>query len=110
MQLRVETKAAAIQFVPEGWAKLVDTLWDAVHELDPDIEVLQVKEKFGGLRFYVYTASVEASRLIKEAEKQSYTICEVCGEPGTNAQAPRYLRTLCPKHRRNSVDKLGSSC
>ncbi len=53
-----------------------------------DFEVFQVKEKLGGLRFYinmqdVHTAlRIQANRLISEAEKASYDICEVCGSKG----------------------------
>lgn len=44
--------------------------------------VMQVKEKFGALRFYMSGANDEMRALINAAETQSYTICEQCGEPG----------------------------
>jgi hypothetical protein len=47
---------------------------------------LQVKEKYGTLRFYAMPATDEFSRLIDEAEKQSARICELCGGAG---EAPR---------------------
>ena len=62
-----------------------------------DGEVLQVKEKFGGLRFYVNSATEEMYRLISEAESQSYEICEECGKPGTLSQKIKggWMKTLC---------------
>jgi len=43
----------------------------------------QVKEKFGGLRFYVQAATDEHYNYIHFAESMSYKTCEVCGAPGT---------------------------
>ena len=43
----------------------------------------QVKEKFGGLRFYVDRASDDHYNYITFAESMSYRTCEVCGKPGT---------------------------
>lgn len=43
----------------------------------------QVKEKFGGLRFYVRAATEEHYNYITFAESMSYRTCETCGAPGT---------------------------
>ena len=42
-------------------------------------KVTQLKEKWGGLRFYVTGTSKNNWQLIREAENKSYTICEVSG-------------------------------
>lgn len=44
----------------------------------------QVKEKFGGLRFYMdYCHNLDLiAELISEAENESFKICEACGLPG----------------------------
>jgi hypothetical protein len=42
-------------------------------------KVTQLKEKFGGLRFYVTGTSKNNWELIREAENKSHTICEVSG-------------------------------
>jgi hypothetical protein len=44
--------------------------------------VAQVKEKFGGLRFYVDNSNEAIDALVDEAESESYSICEQCGSPG----------------------------
>lgn len=38
--------------IPVEWVDVVDKLDDDLRELYPGYRVLQVKEKFGGLRFY----------------------------------------------------------
>lgn len=43
----------------------------------------QVKEKFGGLRFYMSKATDEMRALLDEAETKSFETCESCGSPGT---------------------------
>ena len=48
--------------------------------------MLQVKEKFGGLRFYANYNNEATSSLIEAAAIESFYTCEVCGRPG---EAPR---------------------
>ncbi|CAB1129504.1 protein of unknown function [Candidatus Hydrogenisulfobacillus filiaventi] len=92
----------------DGWFRLLADLTHALTCLTRDgglhLEVRQVKEKFGGLRFY-YDADGdgEARRrvasLVEEAERRSLVICEHCGRPGILRErrsewCPLY-RTLC---------------
>jgi len=96
-----------------GWTALVDKLCTDIDQLVSDSEaqtfrVIQIKEKFGGLRFYFSlneqrTIMLDAvnhgtrirvepenpsdqfnsiSRLVKTAEATSAATCEVCGEAG----------------------------
>ena len=48
--------------------------------IPPQFQVQQVKEKFGGLRFYISAAPQEVHNMIHKAEAESYTICEHCGK------------------------------
>lgn len=57
----------------------------------------QVKEKFGGLRFYVDKANDEQCAAIEFAEVMSVRMCEECGSPGTPRKGG-WVRTLCDKH------------
>lgn len=63
--------------------------------------VAQIKEKFGGLRIYLYGTPVAASdavhKAIAEAERDSYSICEVCGQPGLPRRGG-WIKTLCDFH------------
>ena len=69
-----------------------------VPPLMPYITASQVKEKFGGLRFYTngYTDVVQG--MISMAESMSYRTCEVCGSPGRSNNYG-WISTLCDTHR-----------
>ena len=60
---------------------------------------VQVKEKFGGLRFYVKGASDKQYELIDFAEQMSYSICDVCGTRG-KPNNRGWISTRCKKHRK----------
>ena len=78
-----------------GWGCLV---WPLLRRCRlEDVSVLQVKEKFGGLRFYTGPASDELLDAINDAESLSFEICEICGEPG-RIRGGSWLRTLCDEH------------
>ena len=74
----------------DGW---FDIVWRLCEDLEPLVakleaaggpkfEVLQVKEKFGGLRFYVNCRNDTAIRQrIGTAAQESFHTCEVCGQP-----------------------------
>ena len=82
----------------DGWFDLIDRLSQQVVSLDPEATVVQVKEKFGGLRFYL-NGSHDAWEASMKAEEESYTICEACGKPGTLRDNDRfYIQTLCDEH------------
>jgi hypothetical protein len=63
-------------YTPERLAALERKLADAEAELPV---ASQVKEKFGGLRFYIDGGTDEHRAYIRFAEEMSYTICETCG-------------------------------
>jgi hypothetical protein len=58
---------------------------------------VQVKEKFGGLRFYVQAATKEHYNYISFAESMSYRTCESCGAEG-KTYTDGWHRTLCDIH------------
>lgn len=85
--------------IGEGWYPLVEPLFKYIEEYnktaETPIEVIQVKEKFGGLRFYTSAGTKELHDMIDEAEAKSYTICEMCGKPGKTRSRYHWLCTLC---------------
>jgi hypothetical protein len=72
-------------------------------KLTMDEEVLkvpvavQIKEKFGGLRFYVQAATDKHYNYISFAESMSYRTCEQCGAPG-KTYTDGWHKTLCDIH------------
>ena len=83
----------------DGWFDLIWSLCEDLEKIakdeDFELEVFQVKEKFGGLRFYIDEGTVSIHERIKKAENKSYEICEVCGKPGRIDDSRRWVRTLC---------------
>jgi hypothetical protein len=65
---------------------------------EPVMVVQHVKEKLGGLRFYVNFASADANTLISKAEHRSTSICELCGRPGRLKNEGGWRRTRCETH------------
>lgn len=82
-----------------GWFDLIYDLSKKLTELNIGIEAVQVKEKFGGLRFYTNFYSEQSNKLIEEAENKSYKICEICGNPG-EPNDNGWISTLCEKCRK----------
>ena len=89
----------------DGW---FDILWRLCEDLEPlaaqferagepKFEVLQVKEKFGGLRIHVNYANDAIRQRILTAIQESFHTCEVCGQSGTLREG-QWIKTLCEEH------------
>jgi len=63
----------------------------------PPVEVEQIKEKFGGLRFYHVGGDSMIDGMISMAEAWAAHTCEVCGQPG-QARGGGWIKTLCDHH------------
>ena len=104
--------------LPSGWYLLVDKLCSDLSVLldeerknttqnpeQPLFNVLQIKEKFGGLRFYYMMNTKndelyhEVQKLIDIAEDTSYTICEITGKPGKFCKSGSHYHTFCEEVR-----------
>jgi hypothetical protein len=87
--------------VGPGWEPLVDELHAKLLTHDPDVVVTQVKEKFGGLRYY-YRSTLDhhvLDPIVHEYERKAARTCEWCGAPAeTTAPQMGWLKTLCPEH------------
>ena len=77
----------------DGWFDLIEELSTKLEPMG--VIATQVKEKYGGLRFYVASATDEAWDLIDEAEEKSEAICETCGDPGRLRTNQGWDKTLC---------------
>lgn len=79
--------------VGKGWAKLVAPLIERARR--DDVRITQIKEKFGGLRFYTGPASQEFYDEIDKAESASLATCEMCGEAGNMRNDKGWIKTRC---------------
>lgn len=90
--------------LPEGWTDIVCKMNEHLEALEPDYILHQVKEKFGGLRYYTHTPNRPNDRddlfhiIVSYYETLSFTICDQCGEHGTRWIKDGYVRTRCRDH------------
>jgi hypothetical protein len=93
--------------ISEGWWVIIERLCANIqHHLDwknketevvPQVVVRQIKEKFGGLRFYYDGGDAEISGMVRMAESWAGISCETCGDRGQR-RSGGWIRTLCDKH------------
>jgi len=83
--------------VGEGWFGLLKNLIDELISLGWDRHMIQSKEKFGGLNFYVKNSTSEMQDVILKYERLSYKTCEKCGEEGSVRKGD-WIKTLCDVH------------
>jgi hypothetical protein len=86
-----------------GWGELIDGLCRRLQDRtdlhgDLQVKAVQIKEKFGTLRFYVDQASEIQFTLIEDAEERSAQICDICGAPA-RLRDEGWMMTRCDQHR-----------
>jgi hypothetical protein len=88
-----------------GWYPLLKDLIVDLIELGWDKQICQVKEKFGGLRFYINEGSDEIHTRISKAENDSYQTCEITGKPGQLRNDTGWFTTLCEEEYQKILEK-----
>ena len=96
--------------IGEGWWPIIESLcaniqshtdwWNKNHEKHPVVEqvvVAQIKEKFGGLRFYYEGGDDKIQGMVRMAESWAGHQCETCGKPGRQREGG-WIKTLCDEH------------
>lgn len=73
------------------------------------VVVHQIKEKFGGLRFYYHGGDEQVSGMVRMAEVWAENACETCGSPAT-LRSDGWLRTLCDDHEAERQDQIKARC
>ena len=77
-----------------------------VREPVAQVVVIQVKEKFGSLRFYYQGGDDTISGMVRMAESMSAVMCEQCGAPA-ETRGPGWIRTLCEVHEHEYQERIG---
>jgi hypothetical protein len=93
--------------VGEGWWPILQALCSNIQhyinwknkdsEVVPQVVVAQIKEKFGGLRFYYDGGDDRIQGMVSMAESWADKTCETCGKPGRRREGG-WIRTLCDEH------------
>jgi hypothetical protein len=112
MHNTLQERVGVLMECGRGWTHLITQLVDDLDDFGLPYNILQIKEKFGGLRFYWCAegdesgrgltgterdVSNEMQRRVDVAEQDSFSICEICGEPG-RTRGEGWVRTLCDEH------------
>ena len=82
----------------DGWFDILMNLCEEIHAMRP--KVMQIKEKFGGLRFYASFPkdySEQGWAEIRKAEEKASETCEDCGQPGEFRVRNGWRYTSCDK-------------
>ena len=107
--------------VGEGWWPIIESLCDHIHhyvkhkneqrdqynrgEGCPPVIVAQIKEKFGGLRFYYNGGDATVDGMVRMAESWAAHSCEECGKPGER-RSGSWIRTLCDEHDQKRKERI----
>lgn len=78
-----------------GWFPMIAELHRTLVDMDPNYEVHQVKEKFGGLRYYYGPGNAEMDAVVRQFENRSYKTCELCGDDARMCRKGYWYKTLC---------------
>ena len=91
----------------EGWWPILEKLCSNIQshidwknkqsEIVPQVTVAQIKEKFGGLRFYYDGGDDHINGMVRMAEAWADASCEECGSPGKRRDGG-WIKTLCDIH------------
>ena len=85
-----------------GWVPIILDLAEAIKSHGKQVVVEQIKEKFGGLRFYYSGDDIED--FVSAAEDFCWNHCEECGGPARRNMAGEvwrtsgWVKTLCEDH------------
>ena len=106
----------------DGWYQVLDSLcnniqshidWQnknfekgfAQYKQVPQVIATQVKEKFGGLRFYYEGGDDIIDGMVRMAESWAANTCEECGAPGKMRHGG-WIRTLCDNHEAEYQERM----
>ena len=95
--------------VPKGWLPVIDKLCRAIQSYidnvtrytegktykTPQVTCTQMKEKFGGLRFYVDGGDDHTDGMIYMAECLCDKTCQECGSEKNIGHTKGWIATLC---------------
>ncbi len=105
----------------DGWYQILDSLcgniqsyidWNnksaeaGYKDFQPiqQVVAVQIKEKFGGLRFYYEGGDRHIAGMVRMAESWASVTCEECGAPG-EMRPGGWIKTLCDIHKKERDER-----
>jgi len=71
-----------------------ESITKAKEKVVPQVQIAQVKEKWGSLRIYLTYYNPQINSILSFAESMSFKTCEKCGKPGTPSRSG-WIVVLC---------------
>lgn len=93
----------ALTCVGRGWAPLVAHVYGARDAIEGQVNIIQVKEKWGGLRIYTDVINDKLDIIRSKAELDSFHVCEECGAPGCLRKGSTLYLTRCEQHADGAI-------
>lgn len=87
----------------DGGIKYAEREADVQRAMEALPKIRQIKEKFGGLRFYYDGGDEVIDGAVRMAEAMASRTCEVCGRPGER-RGGDWIQTLCDGHYQQQQD------
>ena len=119
-ELQLQVEALKNKFLPnyyksvdvdEGWYQIVVDCDNLLTEIDPDYQIAQIKQKFGGLRYYFQPSDVNNGELyvkmnavVLAYEKIASITCEATGNSGVLMKSKGgWLKTLDSEYAKTTL-------
>lgn len=89
--------------VDEGWYQIVLDCDRELTQIDPGYQIAQIKQKFGGLRYYFQPSLSHTQKdmddVVTKYEAVAAVTCEATGNPGVLMKSEGgWVRTLDPEY------------
>lgn len=98
---RSKSYATWLFSINKGWRDLVFNCTRELVNAGWNKNLLQIKEKFGSLRYYIGSATEEQHKIISKYERLSYKTCQRCGSTDSVSQTEGWICTLCKNCMKN---------
>ncbi|WP_419885677.1 hypothetical protein [Paenibacillus sp. B-A-8] len=95
--------------IGDGWYDLIENLFSEIEVVyrvkgrEVDLEIVQIKERFGVLKVYFYGGLDELYELAHKYEELSLSVCYDCGGQGQHRRIGFWWITMCDNCEDNRI-------
>lgn len=84
---------------PSGWRNIINDMCERLSTIEGVPPIVQIKEKFGGLRVYFDTIEpTDAEVIVANAERACEQTCDICGQAGKMLVSRHVWKVVCSDH------------